>query len=295
MTKYHLNPENGEVGVCRAKKNCPFGTISEHGSDYSEMQKRYEGIMEGKIQPPLSWILSKKGEAAIVAEDIQKFTKLQFEKAESIRSTLTEDENDEINWYSKGGYESINAALRGHTKDHYGRDIEDWKIAKAQESIVILDKILSQAPKESKVVYRYASPGSKDVKEFLKDILEKGEYSEDGYMSTSASADYPAVKILERSVSESFLIEIATNEGVSIQNMEGAYTGAIQSQENEVLLPRGMKFEVVGVEMQKKIPLGDLKNIILKRTSPEKWTKEQLRLDRLATAKIPVLRLIQKA
>jgi hypothetical protein len=30
MAQYHINPETGNPGICKAKENCPFGDIQDH-------------------------------------------------------------------------------------------------------------------------------------------------------------------------------------------------------------------------------------------------------------------------
>lgn len=43
MTKYHLHPETGDPGVCKAKKNCPFGDMeTDHYSSAEAAREAYE-------------------------------------------------------------------------------------------------------------------------------------------------------------------------------------------------------------------------------------------------------------
>lgn len=47
MSRYHVNPETGEAGPCRASSgNCPFGGESDHHDSASEARKAYETSQE---------------------------------------------------------------------------------------------------------------------------------------------------------------------------------------------------------------------------------------------------------
>jgi len=49
MTRYHLNPETGEPGICQARKSCPFGLpIEDHYSSKDLAQKDFERVMTGR-------------------------------------------------------------------------------------------------------------------------------------------------------------------------------------------------------------------------------------------------------
>jgi hypothetical protein len=43
MSRYHINPQTGNPGVCHAKKSCPFGDLqSDHYDSKEEARKGYE-------------------------------------------------------------------------------------------------------------------------------------------------------------------------------------------------------------------------------------------------------------
>ena len=46
MANYHINPETGEPGICRAKKNCPFGNLDSHYSSKEEAIEDFEAQMK---------------------------------------------------------------------------------------------------------------------------------------------------------------------------------------------------------------------------------------------------------
>lgn len=48
MAKYHINPSNGQVGVCHAVTNCPFGDLQkDHYSSAEDARAHYEEKMSG--------------------------------------------------------------------------------------------------------------------------------------------------------------------------------------------------------------------------------------------------------
>lgn len=48
---YHINPESGEPGQCRAQFQCPFGSPSEHYSDPFQARQAYEQSMAAQQVP----------------------------------------------------------------------------------------------------------------------------------------------------------------------------------------------------------------------------------------------------
>jgi hypothetical protein len=46
MTNYHINPETGEPGICRATKKCRFGEMTAHYATADEARQAYEIQMQ---------------------------------------------------------------------------------------------------------------------------------------------------------------------------------------------------------------------------------------------------------
>lgn len=42
MTKYHINPQTGNPGLCKATQHCPFGEAANHYSSKDEAREAYE-------------------------------------------------------------------------------------------------------------------------------------------------------------------------------------------------------------------------------------------------------------
>jgi (p)ppGpp synthase/HD superfamily hydrolase len=47
MAKYHINPDTGVPGICRAKSSCPFGGVDDHYDSREQAITGYEKQMEG--------------------------------------------------------------------------------------------------------------------------------------------------------------------------------------------------------------------------------------------------------
>lgn len=48
MSKFHINPENGEPGPCRAMVKCPFGDLEkDHYDTADDARRAYEKVQEG--------------------------------------------------------------------------------------------------------------------------------------------------------------------------------------------------------------------------------------------------------
>lgn len=65
MAKYHVNPETGEAGQCRARKNCPFGDLeADHYTSPEAAREAYEMKQESFSAP------SSREEAVVVPDSI---------------------------------------------------------------------------------------------------------------------------------------------------------------------------------------------------------------------------------
>jgi hypothetical protein len=61
MARYHLNPQTGDPGICRAKKNCPFGDMkSEHYDSKRSARAAYESQMAFKEEKRVQRANSRK-------------------------------------------------------------------------------------------------------------------------------------------------------------------------------------------------------------------------------------------
>ena len=68
MTKYHINPETGNAGVCKAKNNCPLGGDELHGSTAEDARKIYEAYVANDTDPQTNAFSSFKKNKNPVAQ-----------------------------------------------------------------------------------------------------------------------------------------------------------------------------------------------------------------------------------
>lgn len=263
MASFHLNPLTGEAGVCRARAgNCPFGAPSDHYSDGDEARLAYEAIMEGSKPRPLSWLLSPVG-LLRGPEESKSFVEALHSEAMAYRGLLTEEEYDAIHNYTLFGFERVNPHLRGMDYDHNIFESKEESLARTERQIELMDSAFQKAQPKDRVVYRYAkSFDGSHPKDFAKALKTQGRLKEPSYLSTSASIDWPLFEKVDNPKEPRVIFEIATRSGMAIQPKAYSQPGHIQSMENEVLLPRGMTFEVAGVELSKPLAFGGLKTAL---------------------------------
>lgn len=304
--RYHINPETGAAGACRATaRPCPYLAAGEHFGTAEEARAAYEAIMAGQQPPPLSWLLSKPGEPYARVGALQAVLAQQVAKREGVvgvdlpQEAAAAEEWKALNYYTMAGYEHLNQILRGEATTLFGDPIRPEQRAYAERLFPVLDRVLARAPEEPKVVYRYVSSLGKTAREAIERLRREGVYTEAGYMSTSATPEYPAFQVLETAVGqrtspqERFLLEIATKKGVSLQQEEVMSPGDVQSQELEVLLPRGLRFEVAGVELRKPVEWSEHRDLMLSSRARYHWSKAFLRKLERESTPLPVVKLVE--
>lgn len=295
MAQYHINPANGEAGACRAQKgNCPFSAGSEHYDSLADARRGYEAIMSGQTPTPLSWLLSARGERLSGPENSAALARELHEEYEQLKTKITEEQASQLHNYSMFGFERVNPLLRGMPLQITAFDSEEEALERTREQVKAIDAVFSSATEKQRTVYRYVkAPEGLTVKEAVEQLREKGSYTELAYMSTSASVDYPLYEVLENPKDRLFLLELATDRGVAIQPKARHQPGHIQSMENEILLPRGMTFEVAGVELRKHIGFGGMKSALLEHANI--WTRrDRWQMEQKPHHTLPLVKLTQK-
>lgn len=295
MAKYHLNPETGEAGVCRALAgNCPFSAGSEHYSSVEEARASYEAIMEGKREKPLSWLLSQKGAPLRGPEGSRALAQALHSEYEALKSRLSPLQRDELLNYTQFGFERVNPRLRGQELTASAFMSYEQTLERTKEQIEVLDSVFEQATPSRRVVYRFmAAPEGGSVKEAVEGLREAGEFHDPAFLSTSASVDYPLYEVLENPEKKLYLMELATTEGIAIQPKDHHQPGHVQSMENEVLLPRGLRFEVAGVELRKRVAFGGMKSALLEHANI--WSRrDRWRMEEKPYHSVPLVKLVQK-
>lgn len=149
-------------------------------------------------------------------------------------SSLSKEEERSITEYTADLYGDVNKYLRG-----YGDKLGDQRQKEVDEGIKNIDSALSKFENpEDFVTYRAINPDAFSGVD-LNSLVGKA-YTDNAYMSTSPLLDSSAVN-------KNLLMEIKVPKG---QN-RGAYINKLAAQykdkEYEYLLPRGSKFNIVGI------------------------------------------------
>lgn len=300
---YHLNPETGKPGLCRASvKPCPFGLPGEHFSTPDEARTAYEAMQEGRRAEPLSWLFTSKNSRLTAPEDQAGFTRACFEEYEGYASQWPIHAEGDwgrhyatpygLNYYSMGGFAPINAILRGHQRDYYDEEVSSERAELMKDRMAELEEAFSKAPTGRRRLYRYTNLPGLTAQETLTQLEETSIFEDKGYMSTSASMDFPLLKVLQKPEKGRVLLEIAY-EGpyIPLQRDEEVRAGDVQSHEHEILLPKGQRFQVVGMDRRRVCEVGILKNTYL-NGAPWNRTRAEQKVLNLTEARVPLVRLV---
>lgn len=122
-----------------------------------------------------------------------------------------------------------------------------------------LDRVFSNLEEggRRRVLYRSFRVPSGDVGGYVNSHYRLGDVVEEkSYLSTSADSDY-MLTYNNHLNHQQFVFEILTDRGVTLHNPVHEHEGSVDFMEREVLLPRGLKFKVVGVHKNVKYELSD--------------------------------------
>lgn len=299
MAGVHVNPENGEVGACRARtKPCPYLGADEHLSDEIAARKFYEDVMEGRRAMPSRWLLSGKGSPIHPPNNYESHIEAAYYEAKEVLDAVSKEEIDALHFYSMGGYEAINGVLRGVTHDQWGSEINPLRADNAWEAIDLLDKAIAEhGLADQRVLYRSVSTRGLAVKEFVQSVVAGREHTDEGYVSTTQNPDYAlwfATESMEREQynEDTVVVEMVASGGLPLQRKEHPEHGHSQSVESEILLPRGKRFEVVGVEYRKKMYWGSVRDYKLPHSD---WLDKpwQRKIRKAEFRIVPVIKMVE--
>ena len=149
-------------------------------------------------------------------------------------ASLSAEERQSVSEYTGSLYADVNSSLRGH-----GAPLGVGRQAEVDEAIKNIDSALSKFENQADfITYRAIKPeafAGTDLKSLVGTV-----YTDKGYMSTSPLLSSSAVN-------KNLLMEIKVPSGKN----RGAYinklAGQFQDVEYEYLLPRGSRFNVVGI------------------------------------------------
>ena len=157
---------------------------------------------------------------------------------------LTKDQDAVVNWYRDGGYTNINQQLRERAEqpDLLEQQRKDWGAAFTnKQAIEHLDAVLNKSSlPEAMVVYRglrQAADGKRLLERQPGDVVR-----DEGFLSTSLSPQSAYWSFAHEGTGSGVLLRIVLPKG-----FKAAYISGSEGVESEVLLQRGVSFEVVGM------------------------------------------------
>lgn len=185
-----------------------------------------------------------------------------YDENKEWQENLTESERRALQRYGMVGYEEVNGFLR-KTKNWDGESFSSGSperkaelTERVKKDIKHIESALAKAPRTNRVtpVYRYYKiPNGVSTKEYIDDVLiSAGGHKDKGFVSTTAKPEHALAAISKKGETTGLdgyvLMEIWTNQGGSMQRYNHNGGGNVQSQENEVLLPRntGMRHMETG-------------------------------------------------
>lgn len=209
----------------------------------------------------------EKGIAGLPEDDRVAETKALYEEMKAYEAQWSEETQVALKVYTMNHYLPLNAILRGpsYLKEYLmgtpegalmsTEEREHYAKVTAEKFFGVLDKAFELVPEDAPVrkTYRlYQVPPGIKPEEYIEHYFNEGDgYHEKAYMSTSADPEFITGLAMRNSDFQEnkkyIAIEVVSNKGISLQPKETSTAGHIQSKEKEVLLPRGMKFRIAGI------------------------------------------------
>lgn len=163
-------------------------------------------------------------------------------QAAAWRAKLTQEESHELDIYRITNYMDINRYLYDKDKAQGSDDSVEKFLKPAIEKI---DSALSKAlPTEPKTLYRtFKVP---DSMKYVENVSEGDVMNFPSYTSTTVDSDIINDRTKNKNYKNVVVFEMITRKGAYIPHSEDRFDeDSVQYREQEVLLPRGLKFKVV--------------------------------------------------
>lgn len=166
------------------------------------------------------------------------------EKGAEWREKLTDEEKREINVYRMINYIDVNAYLYG--KEGFSSETSEETVERfIKPSIELIDSALSKASTtEPKTLYRtFKVP---DSVKYLENLSAGDVIDFPSYTSTTVDSDIINDRTKSKKYKNVVVFEMITRKGAYIPHDKDKFNkDSVQYREQEVLLPRGLKFRVV--------------------------------------------------
>lgn len=240
--------------MCQSKaeggRRCPSSTATA---------QRMRRAINRYFQPPTEKRSTSGNLASLLSEHVALSTKQL--------SGLSEKQIDAIKAYTNQDYENINRLLYAGDSERaeYERLGEEDKLHKYEEIIQTLDSVLTSAPQRAEPITLYRSfrppVEASQAGQWVQENFKEGEVVQfPTYLSTSRVPDAMLPMLSSPSYSswglepgqepvlidddslKNTVFEIRTKKGVAVSSV------GHMPQEQEELLPRNMKFRVLGVK-----------------------------------------------
>jgi len=271
--KFHVTA-TGDVKICKAKNRCPLSSWDLH---FETKEKALKGAEE---------YLELKGYSTFgsnVDEKLQKFSRVRRglngfdpETKSKRENFMRESRLNElglsdkvfsvVKWYQGTSYQFVNSWLRKGRdglaeymreeflsgtfgdEEKFEAELKAY-VERAEKAVKEMDEALRQGARTAtnkRVLYRAIGVKPDEVSTFAERYKIGEEIEEPSYLSSSEDSD---VMLLHESVrnkkyKETVVFEILTNKGTAVGQSDGYHVSGF---EKEVLLPRSMKFRVVGI------------------------------------------------
>jgi len=245
------------------------------------LPERQHFQVEGKTKPvPQSLLnmLTPSTRTPVVGlpeDEQQALTRQLCAERRQWEENMTEDEESALHGYTITAYDLFNRTLRRtglkefyakypHMKDR-DNGSERTNQERTKRSAHVMDSAFKKTPpvEEPRKLYRYFRvPAGVTPVEYMERYFATGEgFKDHAFMSTSADPEFIMAHLRNKNGGKQnkkyVVMEILTKQGGSLQDSEETQVGHLQSMEKEVLLPRNMRFRVVGVRKSQRFEFAE--------------------------------------
>lgn len=223
---------------CRKGLNCKrhgnaMRAFFEPASVNDEVEKSHGAFLKGSVV--------RKGLVENPSPDMDSVRQQALEW----RAKLTDQESRELDVYRMTKYVDINAYLYKE-KDFESGSAQEFAEKFLKPSIANIDSALSKSSLSSQPKTLYRTFKVADSMKYLEGVSEGGVVDFPSYTSTTMDSDIVNDRTKNKNYKNVVVFEMITRKGAYIPHDEDEFDkNSVQYREQEVLLPRGLKFRVV--------------------------------------------------
>jgi hypothetical protein len=248
--------------------------VAEH------LPARHQFQVEGRTKPVPQSLLNMLTPSArtpitgLPEAEQQALTRKLCAERRQWEESMADREEGTLHNYTITSYDLFNRTLRRTgLKEFYAKyphmkdrdDAAETNLERTKRKSQIMDSAFKKTPpvEEPRKLYRYFKvPSGVSPTEYVERYFTTGEgFKDHAFMSTSADPEFIMAHLRKKNGSRQnknyVVMEILTKQGGSLQDSEETEVGHLQSMEKEVLLPRNMRFRVVGVRKSQQFEFAD--------------------------------------